>query len=184
MQVETIIISDFCSLHFGIFAIRTLTKITQSVNISWKGSKQHLHGEEPHGSPTNTQDAVTGALTKLSPKSFSLQITLSKKCRFVKKKMSCLGKTAGAEAISLIGRMKLQVNFRKTCWGSCYDSCCGSQCDFRCGFYSTITSQCHLMGETGTDQKVSSLSNMSFLNSKPQLIIRTLFCCLAAFRLS
>ena len=64
MQVETIIISDFCSLHFGIFAIRILTKITQSVNISWKGSEQHLDGEEPHCGPTNTQDAITGVLTK------------------------------------------------------------------------------------------------------------------------
>ena len=64
MQVETNIILDFCSLHFGIFAIRMLTKITQSVNISFKGSEQHLHGEEPHCGPTNTQDAVTGVLTK------------------------------------------------------------------------------------------------------------------------
>ena len=64
MQVKKNIILDFCILYFGIFAIRMLTKITQSVNISWKGSEQHLYGEEPHCGPTNTQDAVTGVLTK------------------------------------------------------------------------------------------------------------------------
>ena len=64
MQVEANIIFYFCIFYFGIFAIRMLTKITQLVNISWKGSEQHLHGEEPHCGPTNTQDAVTGVLTK------------------------------------------------------------------------------------------------------------------------
>ena len=129
------------------------------MNISWKGSEQHLDGEEPHCGPTNTQDAVTGVLTKTIWKKNSLPKAFYCKSLCQKmslcQEMSCLGKTARAEAISVIGRMKLQVNFRKTCWGSCYDSCCGSQRDFRCGFCSTITSQCHLMAETGTDQKVS-----------------------------
>ena len=158
MQVETNIILDFCSLHFGIFAIRMLTKITQSVNISWKGSEQHLHGEEPHCGPTNTQDAVTGVLTKTIWQKLSPKIFCKSLCQKMSlcQEMSCLGKTARAEAISVIGRMMLQVNFRKTCWGSCHDSCCGSHRDFRCGLCSTITSQCHLMGETGAHQKVSS----------------------------
>ena len=85
MQVETNIILDFCSLHFGIFAILMLTKITQSVNISWKGSEQHLHGEEPHCGPTNTQDAVTGVLTKTLSQKLFIANHFVKKCRFVKK---------------------------------------------------------------------------------------------------
>ena len=64
MQADAKMILGFCILYFGIFAILILTKITQSVNISWKGSEQHFHGEEPHCGPTNTQDAVTGVLTK------------------------------------------------------------------------------------------------------------------------
>ena len=155
MQVETIIISDFCSLPFGIFVDKNHSISEYIMERFWTTSRRRRTTLWSYQYPRCYYRCFDKNYLKKNslPKAFYCK-SLCQKMSLCQE-MSCLGKTARAEAISVIGRMKLQVNFRKTCWGSCYDSCCGSQRDFRCGFCSTITSQCHLMAETGTDQKVS-----------------------------